>query len=94
MFFRKYFRDGISTDSEGEDADDDDDADVEQLKTTKTNFHGLNIKDTVPADQEKSYFKIKINDSSKLLHKSTACYCLSKDNNSLSADRLRRVIQA
>ncbi|CAF4266800.1 unnamed protein product, partial [Rotaria magnacalcarata] len=34
----------------------------EQLKTFKTSFDGLNIKDNVPTDQDKSYFKIKIND--------------------------------
>jgi hypothetical protein len=56
-------------------------------------FHGLNIKETVPVDQEKSYFKIKVNGVNKFLHKSTACYLLTKDNNSLFADRLSRVIQ-
>ena len=66
----------------------------EQLKTFKTSFDGLNIKDSVPTDQEQSYFKIKINDMTKFLHKSTACYLLTKDNNSLSTDRLARVIQA
>ena len=63
------------------------------LKTSKTSFGGLNIKDSVPGDQEKSYFKLKINDMNKFLHKSTACYLLTRDNNSLSADRLSRVIQ-
>jgi len=69
------------------------DIDEEQLRTIKTNFHGLNIKDAVPVDQKKSYFKIKINDTDKFLHKSTAWYLLTKDNKSLSADRLLRVIQ-
>ncbi len=45
--------------SEGE--HDDDDIDEEQLNTIKTNFNGLDIKETVPVDQEKSYFKIKVN---------------------------------
>jgi len=67
--------------------------DNEQLNTFKTSFDGLNIKDTVPAGQEKSYFKIKINDMNKFLHKSTACYLLTRDNNRLSTDRLPRVIQ-
>jgi len=67
--------------------------DAEQLKTFKTSFDGLNIKDSVPADQKKSYFKIKINNMNKFLHKSTACYLLTKDNNSLSTNRLARVIQ-
>ncbi len=89
--FYECFRDSKSTSSEGE--HDDDDIDEEQLNTIKTNFHGLNIKQTVPVDQEKSYFKIKVNGVNKFLHKSTACYLLTKDNNSLSADRLSRVIQ-
>ena len=91
MFFYECFRDSTSTSSEEE--DNDDDTDEEQLKTIKTNFHGLNMKETVPIDQEKSYFKIKVNNTDKFLHKSTACYLLTKDNNSLSADRLSRVIQ-
>ncbi|CAF1650247.1 unnamed protein product, partial [Adineta steineri] len=52
-----------SSGSEGEDDDDDDSMDNEQLKTFKTSFGGLNIKDSVSVEQEKSYFKIKINDT-------------------------------
>ncbi|CAF2056504.1 unnamed protein product [Rotaria magnacalcarata] len=81
-----------SSSSEAED-DDDDNMGDEQMKTFKTSFDGLNIKDNVPTDQDKSYFKIKINDMNKFLHKSTACYLLTRDNNSLSTDRLTRVIQ-
>ncbi|CAF1267036.1 unnamed protein product [Rotaria sordida] len=81
-----------SSSSEAED-DDDDNMDDEQLKTFKTSFDGLNIKDSVPADQDESYFKIKINDMNKFLHKSTACYLLTRDNNRLSTNRLSRVIQ-
>ena len=72
---------------------DDDDIVEKQLKIIKTNFHAINIKETVPVDTKISYFKIKINDTDKFLHKSTACYLLTKDNKSLSADRLFRVIQ-
>ena len=89
--FYECFRDSKSTSSEGE--HDDDDIDKQQLNTIKTDFTGLNIKEPVPVDQEKSYFKIKINDTDKFLHKSTACYLRTKDNNSLSADRLSRVTQ-
>ncbi len=89
--FYECFRDSESTSSKGE--HDDDDIDEEQLNTIKRNFHGLNIKETVPIDQQKSYFKIRVNGVKKFLHKSTACYLLTKDNNSLSADRLSRVIQ-
>jgi len=90
--FHEYFSSNKSISSE----EDDNDGDVieeEQLTTYRTSFHGLNIKDKVPVDQEKAYFKIKINDTNKFLHKSTACYLLKKDSNSLSTDRLSRVIQ-
>lgn len=67
--------------------------DDERIKTFKTSFNGLNIKDSVPTHHEKSYFKIKINGINKFLHKSTARYLLTTNTNSLSSDRLSRVIQ-
>ena len=91
-FSHECFRHNESTSSEAEDVDDDN-TDDEQLKTFKTSFDGLNIKYSVPADRDKSYFKIKINDMNRFLHKSTACYLLTRDNNNLSTDRLSRVIQ-
>ncbi|CAF1085734.1 unnamed protein product [Didymodactylos carnosus] len=63
------------------------------VKTTKTNLHGLRIRDEIPKQHEHSYFKIHMNDKVQYIHQQTACYLLTVENSTLSTDRLSRVMQ-
>jgi hypothetical protein len=65
-----------------------DDANVSEatLRTTR-------VCDSVPAHLSQSYFKVRINDKYKFIHKSTACWVLTEQNQKLSPDRTRRVTQ-
>ena len=87
----------IQKQSENDDIDsfnsDTDDNEDEKLKTVKSSLEGLRIHDTVPINQEQSYFKITLNGRTQYLHKQAACYLLTDDNATLSSDRLKRVIQ-
>lgn len=59
--------------------DDDDDND-ENLKSIKNNFQGMNMRDNIHSEDRKSYFKIKINEKIKYLHKQSACWILTDEN--------------
>ena len=80
----------IQKQSENDDIDsfnsDADDNENEKLKTVKSSLEGLRIHDTVPINQEQSYFKITLNDRTQYLHKQAACYFLNDDNATLSSD--------
>ena len=56
-------------------------------------FHAMRVSDTVPAHLLPSYFKVRINENDKFIHKSSACWALTENNQKLSADRTRRVTQ-
>jgi len=43
-------------------------------------------------DLANSYFKVKINDTTKFLHKQSAAWLLTDKNDRLSTDRLSRVM--
>ncbi|CAM4824646.1 unnamed protein product [Rotaria magnacalcarata] len=70
-------------DGEFEVADDDDDDDDEQgdtrnlITTTKQEFSGMKVFNTVQSHIEHSYFKATINDDIKYMHKQTACWLLT-----------------
>ncbi|CAF1093520.1 unnamed protein product [Didymodactylos carnosus] len=82
----------ISTD-EDEDASSDNDENVERVQSIKTIFSGTCIKDKINPDLANSYFKVKINDTMKFLHKQSAVWLLTDKNDRLSADRLLRVME-
>jgi hypothetical protein len=65
---------------------DDANASEATLRTTR-------VCDNVPAHLSQSYFKVRINDKYKFIHKSTACWVLTEQNQKLSSDRTRRVTQ-
>ncbi|CAF1621515.1 unnamed protein product [Rotaria sordida] len=75
------------------DSFDDDDEEEENMNSIKTDFDGIKILDHIKMEQKDRYFKIKINDKVKYMHKQTACWILTNDNEKLSSDRLSRVIQ-
>ncbi|CAF3024631.1 unnamed protein product [Rotaria sp. Silwood2] len=85
--------------SEADNENDDDDVisilryhdDPDSLQPT---FRTIRVCDNVPSHLLQSYFKVRINDKDKLIHKSTACWILTEQNRKLSADRTQRVTQA
>ncbi|CAF2146013.1 unnamed protein product [Rotaria magnacalcarata] len=65
----------------------------EILNSTRSNFDGIKIVDNINPALKDSYFKIKINDKIKYLHKQSACWLLYSNSTRLSSDRLSRVMQ-
>jgi hypothetical protein len=65
----------------------------ENIESTRNEFNSINIRDKISMEQEKCYFRIKINDTVKYMHKQTACWMLTEENGRLSTDRLSRVMQ-
>lgn len=74
---------------QGDRSDDEEDI----LNSTKSDFSGIRIADNVNLDFKQSYFKVKINENVKYLHKQSACWLLSNNVTKLSNDRLSRVRQ-
>lgn len=60
---------------------------------SETGFQTKRVCDDVPPHLLKSYFRISINDKDKYIHKSTACWVLTDQNQKLSSDRTQRVTQ-
>ena len=54
-------------------------------------IRGVRIYDAINEDQSESFFRVKINDQDKFMHKQSATWYLSKDKVKLSTDRLKRV---
>ncbi|CAF2821613.1 unnamed protein product [Rotaria sp. Silwood2] len=81
--------DEILSDFKNEDCNDD----AEVLNSTRANFNGIKIVDNINPMLKSSYFKLKINDKIKYLHKQSACWLLSNTITKLSSDRLTRVMQ-
>lgn len=77
-----------------EDAASDNDENGESVQSIKTFFSGTHIKDKINPDLVNSYFKVKINDTTKFLHKQLAVWLLTDKNDRLSIDRLSRVMSA
>ncbi|CAF2110349.1 unnamed protein product [Rotaria magnacalcarata] len=71
----------------------DDEEDEENINSIKNDFNGLKIRDNINMEQKDHYFKIKINDTVKYVHKQTTCWILTNENGRLSTDRLRRVME-
>ena|SRR5437868_2398907 len=82
-----------STD-EDQDAASDNDENAEPVQSIKTIFSGTRVKDKINPDLANSYFKVKVNDTTKFLHKQSAVWLLTDKNDRLSTDRLSRVMEA
>jgi hypothetical protein len=67
--------------------------DEESWTSAKSDFGGIRIADNINPLLKESYFKIKINEKTKYLHKQSACWLLSNKTARLSSDRLPRVMQ-
>ena len=82
-------------DSSGDDNTDDDEQDDTQnlINTTKKDFVGTKVFDTIESHKERSYFTVTINDDTKYIHKQTACWLLTGENSKISNDRMLRVQQ-
>ncbi len=63
------------------------------INTTKKDFVGIKVLNTVEPYVEDSYFKVKINDETKYIHKQSGCWLLTDEKTKLSNDRLLRVQQ-
>ncbi|CAF4834634.1 unnamed protein product, partial [Rotaria sp. Silwood2] len=81
--------------SSNDDYDDEDEQDNTRnlINTTKEEFSGMKVLSTVQSHIEHSYFKVKINDDTKYMHKQTACWLLTGEKSKISSDRLLRVQQ-
>ena len=83
-----------TTDEDPFDSQNDDSSDNEAVLTsTKSNFDGIKIRDRINPALEHSYFKIKLNDKVKYLHKQSACWLLSNNITKLFSNRLSRIAQ-
>ncbi|CAF2386183.1 unnamed protein product [Rotaria sp. Silwood2] len=81
-----------SANVEEEDTSDDEDNLSSVSASGKTHFHGMRVYDNIPS-QSKSYFCVEIDGKKKFIHKQTACWLLTDEKASLSADRVKRVQQ-
>jgi hypothetical protein len=84
--------DRSSSNDDYTDEDEQDDT-RDLINTTKDDFVGMKVFNTVEPHIEHSYFKARINDGSKYIHKQTACWLLTGEKSKLSNDRLLRVQQ-
>jgi cobalamin biosynthesis protein CobT len=95
----EFLEDNDADDSYSEDNDEDDDYldnnedKKETVITKKIIFNGTRVYNNVNTKLKDSYFEVLINGKVKFIHKRTACWILTKEENKLSADRLTRVTQ-
>jgi hypothetical protein len=79
----------------GEDDSSEDEDNLPNVSANgKSQFHGMIIFDTISPSLSNSYFRVEIDGNQKYIHKQTACWLLTDEKASLSADRLKRVQQA
>ncbi|CAF1285328.1 unnamed protein product [Rotaria sp. Silwood1] len=78
---------------EDEDAAPDNEENAKRVQCIKTIFSGTCINDTINRDLANSYFKVKINDTTKLLHKQSVVWLLTDKHERLSTDRFSRVME-
>ncbi|CAF1566973.1 unnamed protein product [Didymodactylos carnosus] len=82
--------------SSNDDYSDEDDI-QDSVDTTKQNFIGIKVFNTVESHMEHSYFKVTINQNiqhTKYIHKQTTCWLLTGEKSKLSNDRLLQVTQS
>ena len=83
-------------DENGEDdpAGEEEDLAKDLSKVQQKNFQGCRIYDKVSATKAFKFFRIRVGESIKYVHKQTACWLLTDGKNRLSSDRLVRVRQS
>jgi hypothetical protein len=96
---------GISNNSyiqhpDNEQTDDDHDDSLTDIEdsdpsiipnVSRSTISGMRIFDSIDNSKSESFFRVKINNQEKFMHKQTATWYLSKNNIKLSSDRLKRV---
>ncbi len=82
--------DGFPSNDDYTDEDEQDDT-RNLINTTKDDFVGIKVLNTVKHHIEHSYSKVTINDNTKYIHKQTACWLLTGEKSKISNDRLLRV---
>ncbi|CAF1526358.1 unnamed protein product [Rotaria sordida] len=60
---------------------DEQDVTTEFITTTKKDFSGIKVGDTIKPVIQNSYFKVSINNQTKYLHKQSACWLLTDEKN-------------
>ncbi|CAF1368504.1 unnamed protein product [Adineta ricciae] len=97
-----YINEELESDDDGEDEfynqlltfeDSNENNETEVLNTTKSNFYGIKLVDCLNPALKHSYFRIKLKEKTKYLHKQSACWVLSNTKTKLSSDRVSRVMQ-
>ncbi|CAF4907930.1 unnamed protein product, partial [Rotaria sp. Silwood1] len=68
--------DGFSSNDDYDDEDEQDDT-RNLINTTKEEFSEMKVLNTIQSHIEHSYFKVKINDHTKYMHKQTACWLVT-----------------
>jgi len=61
--------------------------------SSQPTFRTVRVCDNISPHLLQSYFKVRINQNDKFIHKSTACWILTEQNQKLLADRTQRVTQ-
>ena len=70
-----------------------DDDNEDELFTTKKEFSGIRLFDSINQGLKDSYFKIELNNVVKYMRKQTACWFLTEKNSHLPSDRLKKVME-
>lgn len=71
--------------------DDDDSSSYNISNISSSTIRGMRVFDSINDNRSDSFFRLKINNQEKFMHKQSATWYFSKDKVKLSADRLKRV---
>jgi hypothetical protein len=88
-YAQPYAKDYTDNDDSSTDTDNSDPYIVPNV--TSSTIRGMRIFDSIDDSRSESFFRVKINNQDKFMHKQSATWYLSKDKIKLSADRLKRV---
>lgn len=85
----------VSNDDKDLNRDNDDVLEGIVLDSSNTSFHGMLTEEQVTPSRLSSYFKVRRDRDDEIVYvsKSTACWILDNEKNTLSSDRLTRVTQ-
>ncbi|CAF4987434.1 unnamed protein product, partial [Rotaria sp. Silwood1] len=78
----------LASDVEDDNENEESETENECTQSTKDVFNGMRIYSTVADKDKNKFFKIEINNKIKYIHKQTAVWYLTNNNNRLSSDRL------
>ncbi|CAF1374797.1 unnamed protein product [Rotaria sp. Silwood1] len=83
----------LASDVEDDNENEESETENECTQSTKDVFNGMRIYSTVADKDKNKFFKIEINNKIKYIHKQTAVWYLTNNNNRLSSDRLVRLVR-